>query len=97
MEHATVRPNSPFRVWIGRLLLLLVVLNFGFSAYAAAVSDRPWVNSAGTMMISGALVLGVSGSVLVGDRHPRLRWALLIGAAALLVGSAVLLRRITGR
>ena len=97
MEHLTVRPASPTRVWFGRLLLFFVLFNFGFSIYAAALSDRPWISGAGQVMVSGGLVLGVSGSVLVGDRHPRIRWALLIGAVALLIASAVLLRRLSGR
>lgn len=97
MEHLTVQPASPTRVWFGRLLLFFVLFNFGFSVYAAALSDRPWVHSAGTIMISGALLLGISGSVVVGDRRPRLRWALLIGAAVLLIANVMVLRRLSGR
>ena len=40
--------------------------------------------SAVSILLPTALVLGTGGSVL-GDRHPRLRWTLLIAVGLLLI------------
>jgi hypothetical protein len=79
-----VQPARPFYNAFVRGLFLACICLLAWTSYAALRSGRPLGGSAVSILLPLALVLGVGGSVL-GDRSPRLRWALLIAVGMLLI------------
>ncbi len=92
MERPLVPYPRPFYNAFVRALFLACVLLLAWTIYGALRSGHSMGESAVSILFPTALVLGTGGSVL-GDRHPRLRWALLIAVGALLILVIVLLNR----
>jgi|WetSurMetagenome_2_1015567.scaffolds.fasta_scaffold91398_2 hypothetical protein len=82
MEHFLEARARPFYTVFVRALFLACVLLLAWTSYSALSSGRSVGESAVSILLPTALVLGTGGQVL-GDRHPRLRWALLIGSGIL--------------
>jgi len=96
MERPFVLPPRPFYNAFVRVVFLACTLLLAWTIYVSIRSGRSMRESAVSILVPTALVLGTGGSVL-GDRHPRLRWALLIAVGALLIVLIVLLNRGLGK
>lgn len=84
MESPSVQRSRPFYDAVVRALFLACICLLAWTSYAALRSGRPIGDNLVSILLPTALVLGTGGSVL-GDRHPRSRWALLIGVGVLLI------------
>jgi hypothetical protein len=94
VESPPVRQTPPLLATLQRALFLGSIIGLGWVAYAAAMSGRPFSDSAVPVLMWSAVFLGTGGPML-GDRHPRVRWALVIASGVLLIVTLVLLNRIT--
>lgn len=94
MESPSVRRSSPLLATLQRALFLGSIIGLGWVVYDAAMSGRPIGDSAVPVLMSSAAFLGTGGPML-GARHPRMRWALVISSGVLLVVTFVLLKRMT--
>jgi len=87
------RQTSPALGAFQRALLLVSIAGLAYATYLNAGSERPPSERAVPLLLWSGLVLGAVGPVL-GDRHPRVRWALAIASGGLVIVVFVLLRRI---
>jgi len=84
VEGPSVQPARPFYNGFVRALFLACICLLAWTSYTALRSGHLLGGSWVSILMPLGLVLGVGGSVL-GDRHPRLRWALLIAVGILLI------------
>ena len=91
MGRPLVPAARPIHDAIVRGLFLACALLLAWTAYLAIESGRSIGESAPTLLVPTALLLGTGGSA-IGDRHPRLRWALLIGSVILALIAIFVLR-----
>ena len=82
MEPLLAPRPRPFHSAFARVLFLASVLLLAWTSYSALGAGHSMAERALPLLVPATLVLGTGGSV-VGDRHPRLRWALLIGSGIL--------------
>ena len=91
MERPLVPPARPIHEAVARGLFLACALLFAWAIYLTIGSERSIGESAPTLLVPIAAVLG-TGGMTIGDRYPRLRWALLIGSIALSLIAIFVLR-----
>jgi len=84
MQRPVVRPRHPLLRGLQWVTFAGCVLILGWIVLASRGSEPPSRLHLVSILLGSALVLGTA-SPLLGDRHPRLRWTLLIASGALLV------------
>lgn len=91
MESPQARPPSTLRTTFSRVLFAASLAGLVWVFFTPSVVWPPTGQRLTSLLLWGVLVLGTGGSV-IGDRHPRWRWALLIASGVLLIAVFVLLR-----